>query len=143
MSLRKAAAIFVFATVTLAQAYFIVAAYDNPHHVFGYQPFSEASSWRATIVRVLDTGERDDIRDGWEGYLWHELIPVGRGLTFPLDWHHASTGVDSSLAFFQEALDYVATHTPNDEHALYLEAHVEFRRNGHDVETVVLRSVER
>ena len=51
--------------------------------------------------------------------------------------------MDSSLAFFQSALDYVATHTPGDEHALYFEAHVEFRRNGHEVERVVLRSVDR
>ncbi len=141
--LRTAGAASLFAAVTLAQAYFVVAAYDHPHSVFGYQPFSESSTWRATIVRVLDDGERDDIRDGWEGYLWHELVPVGRGLTFPLDWHRAHSGIDSTLDFFQHALDWVATHTPNDRHALYFEARVEFSRNGHEVETVVLRSVDR
>ncbi|MFK8004224.1 MAG: hypothetical protein AB8H86_31955 [Polyangiales bacterium] len=140
---RNVAAMLFFAGVVLTQLYFVVGAYEHPHKLFGYQPFSESSEWRTTIVRVLPSGERDNIRDGWNGYLWHELVPVGRGLTFPLDWHRAHSGVGSTLAFFQEALDWVATHTPDDTEALYLEAEVEYRRNGHEPVRVVLRSVDR
>ena len=44
MSPRKAGAAFVCVSVILVQLYFVVGAYENPHHIFGYQPFSEASS---------------------------------------------------------------------------------------------------
>ncbi len=139
---RKKVAKAFFAAVVLAQAYFVVAAYGDPHKFFGYQPFSESSTWEAQIVRVLPDGERVDIRHGWEGYHWHQLVRE-RGLDAPFEMHRAHSGVDSTLAFFQAALDWVATHTPRDRRTRYLEARVRYIKNRRAPVEVTLWSVVR
>lgn len=139
--LRRLGAQCFFAAVIGLQLFFVVRAYDDPHHLFGYQPFSESSTWRATILRVTDSG-RYDIRNGWAGYHWSQLVR-GRGLTTPWVDGSAASGVESQLAFFQQALDWVATHTPNDRSTRYFEAHVRTVRNRGEPETRVMRSVER
>ena len=142
-SLRTLAAQAFFVGVVAVQAYFVVAAYDNPHAHFGYQPFNESSTWEARIYRVLPDGRRIDVREDWSGYQWPEVIGGERGLGWPFDRHHASYGVESTLTFFQAALDYAALHTPNDPDTLYLEAEVTYVRNQHPPEQRTLRSVER
>ncbi len=136
---RLAQAFFV--AVVALQAHFVVAAYDDPHSHFGYQPFSQSSTWQATIVRVLDDGSRVDVREGWEGYSWPALVQE-RGLDTPWVAGTAPSGVESTLAFFQQALDYVATHTPRDTHTRYFEAQVHTVKNRRPRDWV-LRSVER
>ncbi len=143
MSVRTLAAQLFFAAVVIAQAYFVVAAYDNPHSHFGYQPFSQSSTWSAHIVRVTYDGQRHDIRDGWEGYHWPTLVRARRGLDWPFDTHNAHSGVESTLDFFQKALDWVALNTPNDRTTRYLEARVHYVKNAHEPVEVTLRSVER
>lgn len=140
--IRKKAAKAFFAAVVLAQAYFVVAAYGDPHKFFGYQPFSESSTWEAQIVSVRADGERVDIRHGWEGYHWHQLVR-DRGLNAPFEMHRAHSGVDSTLTFFQAALDWVATHTPRDTRTQYLEARVRYIQNRRAPVELTLRSVDR
>ncbi len=141
-ALRRGAAKVFFVFVVSAQFYFVVAAYDNPHKHFGYQPFSQSSTWESSIVRVLHSGERIDIRDGWEGYRWSELVRE-RGLDAPWVRRSAPSGVESTLDFFQQALNWVATHTPRDRETRYFEAHVRYIKNRGAPQTVVMRSVER
>ena len=137
---RLGAQCFFVAVVGL-QLFFVVRAYDDPHSMFGYQPFSESSTWRASIVRVTDHG-RFNIRDGWEGYHWNQLVR-GRGLTAPWIESSAASGVESQLAFFQQALDWVATHTPRDRTTLFFEAHVRYVQNRGEPRTRLMTSVLR
>ncbi|MEO6651907.1 MAG: hypothetical protein ABIP17_04530 [Ilumatobacteraceae bacterium] len=124
------------------QLAFIVRAYWAPHREFGYQMFPEASTWRADIVRVTTDGRRVPIDDDWGDYRWNDLAGV-RGLAFPWREHHADAGIDNQLAFLDEALDWVATNTPDDLETSYLQADVTSSRNGRPVETTVLRSEPR
>ncbi|MEO0323547.1 MAG: hypothetical protein AAF447_11365 [Myxococcota bacterium] len=125
-----------------AQLHFVIAAYDSPHKHFGYQPFNESSTWEAQIVRVTRDGRREDIRHGWEGYRWDELVR-GRGLDVPFVRHHASYGAAATLDLFQQALDWVATHTPADRSTHHFEAQVIVVRNAGEPRLHQLRSVTR
>jgi hypothetical protein len=125
----------------LLQVAFVVRAYWAPHHEFGYQMFPESSQWQAEIVRVTPTG-RSSIEDGWAGYRWNDLVE-GRGLDVPWRRHHADSGLDRQLRFLEEALDWVATHTPDDTETEYLEATVTAWPNLGPAETRVIRSVDR
>lgn len=140
-ALRRALRVLTIAGVWSLQLGFVVAAYDNPQKHFGYQPFSESSTWEATIVRVLRDGRRVDVRDGWS-YEWGAMVR-GRGLDRPWHEHHAASGVDATLERLQAALDWVATHTPEDTETRYLEAEVRTVRNRRPMRFHVLRSVER
>ena len=120
----------------------VVRAYGAPHKEFGYQMFPEASRWRADIVRVTADGRRVSIREPWDGYEWSTLVR-GRGLTTPWIEHHADSGLDRQLRFLEEALDWVATNTPDDDETRYLEATVESTFNTRPVVTTTIRSVER
>lgn len=127
--------------MVVLQLAFVVRAYWAPHHEFGYQMFPESSQWQAEIYAVAD-GQRRSIDEGWSGYRWNDLVD-GRGLDVPWRRHHADSGVDRQLAFLQEALDWVATNTPDDDRTEYLEAVVTTWPNLGEPETQVLRSVER
>lgn len=132
-----------FVAVLVAQALLIVRAYWDPHVYFGFQPFQESSTWRADIVRVTADGERIPIEEPWPGgYEWDDLVGWSV-LERPATTRHAYTGLDASLDFLDEALDWVADHTPDDTETLYLEARVTTFRNtrGPGVET--LRSADR
>lgn len=133
----------VFCLVVVAvQVGAAVNGYRDPHKLFAFQPFDESSQWRAEIVRVTWDGARLPVADGWDGYEWDELVHLG-GLQNPERLRHASRGIDSTLAFLDEALDWVATHTPADYETRYLEADVTYYRNTRGPQHVVLRSVER
>ncbi len=121
---------------------FVVRAYHAPHKEFGYQMFPEASRWRADIVRVTDDGRRVPVSEPWFGYRWSELVS-GRGLTTPWVEHHADSGLDRQLQFLTEALDWVASNTPDDNETRYLEATVESTYNTRPVATRTIRSTER
>ncbi len=137
----------VFVGVIALQVVFVARAYWAPHREFGYQMFPESSQWSAEIYRVSARGAEPDgarasIEDGWFGYDWNELVD-GRGLDVPWRRHHADSGLDRQLEFVQEALDWVARNTPDDDETRYLEAVVTTWPNLGDAETVVLRSVDR
>ena len=132
----------VFAIVVLGQVALIVHGYRDPHKRFAFQPFSESSTWRADITRVLADGRRIPVNGPWHGYEWTQLVRE-RGLGFYRGMHHADSGVDSVLDFLQRALDWVALNTPNDRETLYFEARVVYHRNRKGPHTVTLRSVER
>lgn len=131
-----------FVVVIVVQAAFVVRAYWAPHREFGYQMFPESSQWSAQISRVSGDGSGVSIEDGWFGYDWNELVD-GRGLDVPWRRHHADSGVGRQLEFLQEALDWVARNTPDDDETRYLEAVVTTWPNLGDAEQVVLRSVDR
>jgi hypothetical protein len=69
-------------------------------------------------------------------------VPIGN-LGNPAPLHHADHGIDTTLAFFADALDYVAAHTPRDRQTLYFEATVTYYRNRRGPFTRVMRSRER
>lgn len=133
----------VVIAVVVAQLALLARAYWAAHDEFGFQMFPESSQWQAEIVRVTVDGERVPIEEDWPGgYRWQDLVR-GRGLTFPWRLSHADSGLDSQLAFFASALDWVAANTPDDTETRYLEATITYWRNvrGPYVETV--RSAER
>ncbi|MFA9563587.1 MAG: hypothetical protein ACERLM_02615 [Acidimicrobiales bacterium] len=123
--------------VIVVQIFFVVRAYSADQAFFGFQMFPESSEWQATIERELADGTRVDVRDDWPGgYEWAELV-VGRGLQRPFARHPASAGLDSTLHFLEESLEWVAVHTPDDTEAVRLVATVTSWRNGSEAETVV------
>lgn len=117
------------AVVLVGQAALLVRAYWDPHVFFGFQPFNESSTWRADIVRVTADHRRIPIDDDWPGgYDWNELMGWGP-LQNPERMRHAFSSLDAMLDFFDEALDWVADNTPDDDETLYLEAEVTAFRN--------------
>lgn len=129
--------------VLVAQAVLLVRSYADPHNFFGFQPFNESSTWRADIVRVAADGRRIPVADPWPGgYDWDELVDWGV-LQRPDRLKHAFSGLDASLDFLAESLDWVADHTPDDAETLYLEAVVTGYRNTRGPDERVLRSALR
>jgi hypothetical protein len=132
----------VVSIVVLLQVFFVVHAYGADHKLFGYQMFSEASTWRADIVRVTSDGRRVPIEEPWAGYAWDGLVG-GRGLWQPGVRHHADHGVDEQLAYLRGALDWVAANTPNDTETERLEAVVTYWHNADPPRTVLYASQHR
>jgi hypothetical protein len=130
------------AAVLVLQVGLALNGYRDPHRFFAFQPFNESSTWSADIVRVTWSGERLPVQAGWDGYDWDSLVdmPAIEGFTRQ---RHASYGVGATIAFLDDALDWVATHTPADHDTRYLEATVTYYRNTRGPQVKVLRSVER
>jgi hypothetical protein len=128
--------------VLAVQVALAVNGYGDPHKFFAFQPFNESSTWSADIVRVTWDGERLPVAEGWSGYGWSSLVdmPALAGYT---KTRHASYGIGATIAFLDDALDWVATHTPADHETRYLEATVTYHRNTRGPQVTVLRSVER
>lgn len=129
--------------VLVGHAALLVRGYWDPHKYFAYQPFNESSTWRADIVRVTSDGRRIPIEEPWPGgYDWDELVRWGV-LERPDAMRHAYMGVGASVDFLDQALDWVADHTPDDHETLYLEATTEAYRNTRGPEVHVLRTEPR
>ncbi len=140
---RARAARVFFVVVLLAHAVLIVRAYHDPHKFFGYQPFNESDTWQADLFRVTTDGERMPIVNGrWLDYSWDDLVGVPR-LTRPGRLRHANSGAAATIDFLDEALDWVADHTPDDTETLYLEAEVTWFRNTRGPHHTVVRSEDR
>jgi hypothetical protein len=133
-----------FVTVVALQVGFAVNGYHEPHKFFAFQPFNESSTWNAEIVRVTWDGERIPVEQRWGGraYDWDTLVDMA-ALRNPDRQRHAYMGVGATLDFLDDALDWVATHTPADRETRYLEADVTYYENTRGPQTTVLRSVER
>lgn len=129
-------------TVLSVQLGFAINGYRDPHKFFAFQPFNESSTWQADIVRVTWDGERLPIGEGWAGYDWDELVDMA-ALRGPERMRHAYMGVGATVDFLDDALDWVATHTPDDHDTRYLEATVTSFENTRGPTVTVLRSVER
>ena len=126
--------------VLVGHAILLARGYVDPHKLFAFQPFNESSTWRADVVRITTDGQRVPIEDEWPGgYDWDELVGWGV-LEHPSASRHAYSGLDATVDFLGESLDWVADHTPDDAETLYLEARVEMRRNARDHGVRVLRS---
>jgi hypothetical protein len=140
----RALAVRAFVVLVLVvHALLLVRSYWDPHNFFGFQPFNESSTWRADVVRVTAAGERVPVEAHWPGgYDWDELVGWGV-LERPDRLKHAYSGLDASVDFLDEALDWVADSTPRDTQTLYLEARVTGYRNGRGPEQRVLRSAVR
>jgi hypothetical protein len=138
---RRAVTGFVVA-VLATQVGFALNGYRDPHKFFAFQPFNESSTWQADIVRVTWAGERLPVDGGWAGYDWNELVDMA-ALRSPTATRHAYMGVGATVDFLAEALDWVATHTPDDRETRYLEATVTTYENTRGPTVTVLRSVER
>lgn len=134
------AARLVVIIVVVAQLGLIARSYVDPHNFFGFQPFNESSEWQADIVRVTADGRRIPIDEPWPGgYEWDELVEW-RVLTGPDRRSHAFSGIGATLDYFDEALQWVADHTPDDHETLYLEAEVTYWRNTRGPQFVTYRT---
>ncbi len=118
---------FVVAVLAV-QVGFALNGYRDPHKYFAFQPFNESSTWQADIVRVTWDGRRVPIEGGWAGYQWNELVGLP-ALRNPSQERHASNGVAATVDYLDEALDWVAVHTPDDTETRYFEATVTTVRN--------------
>lgn len=136
-SVRPTARRVVFLGVLVAQACFVVRAYWAPHNELGFQMFPEASRWQAEVVRVTVDGQRIPIDDSWS-----ELVDV-RGLGHPARRQHANNGLASQIAFLEDAMAWVAAHTPDDRETRYYEATVTEWHNDDPPVVRVLRSPAR
>ena len=132
----------VFVAVVVTQGLLALNGYREPHKFFAFQPFNESSTWEADIVRVTRDGDRIPIDESWSGYDWNTLVDIA-ALQNPEHLRHAYMGVGATLDFLDEALDWVATHTPDDHETEYLEATVTYYENTRGPHQVVLRSNER
>ncbi|MET0904248.1 MAG: hypothetical protein ABWZ52_13500 [Acidimicrobiales bacterium] len=132
----------VFVAVVTTQVLLALNGYRDPHKFFAFQPFNESSTWQADIVRVTNEGERIPIDAAWSGYDWNTVVDMA-ALQDPERLRHAYMGVGATLDFLDEALDWVATHTPDDQETQYLEATVTYFENTRGPRQVVLRSDER
>ena len=128
--------------VLAVQVGFAINGYRDPHKFFAFQPFNESSTWQAEIVRVTWNGERLPINEGWAGYEWDSLVGMA-ALRGPGRMRHAYMGVGATVDFLDDALDWVATHTPDDRDTRYFEATVTSFENTRGPTVTVLRSVER
>lgn len=133
-----------FVAVVAVQVGFALNGYREPHKFFAFQPFNESSTWSAEIVRVTWDGERIPIEGTWGdgAYEWNTLVDMA-ALRDPGRLRHAYMGVGATVDFLDDALDWVANHTPADHETRYLEATVTFYENTRGPEHTVLRSVER
>lgn len=131
-----------FAVAVSAQVGLALNGYRDPHKFFAFQPFNESSTWRADIVRVTWDGRRVPVEDDWAGYEWDALVDMS-ALQRPEQLRHAYMGVDATVDFLDDALDWVAANTPADRATRYLEATVTYFRNTRGPEHVVLRSEDR
>jgi hypothetical protein len=132
----------VIVAVLALQVGFALNGYRDPHKFFAFQPFNESSTWEADIVRVTWSGERVPIDGEWAGYTWDELVHMS-ALRSPARLRHAYMGVGATVDFLDQALDWVARHTPRDRETRYLEATVTTFENTRGPTVTVLRSVER
>jgi hypothetical protein len=121
---------------------FAINGYRDPHKFFAFQPFNESSTWKADIGRVTRNGERVSIMGGWAGYDWDDLVGMA-ALQGPSRLRHAYMGVGATVDFLDDALDWVAMHTPDDHETRYLEATVTTFENTRGPTVTVLRSIER
>lgn len=141
--LRRRARAVLFVALVAAQVWALHAAYDDPHHTFGFQMFAESSTWTADIVRVTVDGRRVPVEEPWPGgYRWEVLVPVRR-MAYPGLVRPADSGAAAQIDYLQGALDWVAAHTPADTETRYLEADVTYWFNTKGPRHVTLRSPER
>lgn len=137
---RRRAARWVFATIIVAQAALILRGYHDPHKFFAYQPFNESDTWRADLFRVTVDGQELPVVDGaWLGYSWDELVGTVR-LSDPSRLRHADSGAAATIDFLDEALDWVADHTPTDTETWMWRAEVTWYRNTRGPFTTMLTS---
>lgn len=120
----------VVVVAVVAQLSFIVRGYSDPHKHFAFQPFNDFDVWRAEVVRVTYRGARVTVERPWAGYSWRRLVGGDRGLDRPALKKPASSGIESTLIFLQQALDFVAAHTPRDRETHHYEATVYYTHNG-------------
>lgn len=139
---RVRAARACFVAVIVVQVGFAVNGYFEPHKYFAFQPFNESSTWQADIVRVTWDGRRVPVDQAWGPYDWDSLVAMN-ALEGPDRMRHAYMGVGATIDFLDDALDWVATHTPEDHETRYLEAEVTYYQNTHGPLHTELRSVER
>ena len=130
------------AAVLVVQVGLALNGYRDPHKFFAFQPFNESSTWRADVVRVTWAGDRVPVDQDWAGYDWDTLVDM-EALRGPEHLRHAYMGVGATIDFLDDALDWLATHTPADRSTRYLEAEVTYFENTRGPRHTVLRSVER
>lgn len=133
--------LLVLAAVT-AQLFFIHRAYTDPHKYFGFQPYNESDTIRATIVRVTASGRRIPVTRPFFGYKWHTLVRL-RTLKRIHRRGHATAGARSVIALLDASLDWVADHTPRDRETLYYYARVSYFHNTRGPYVVELESKRR
>src|SRR5690242_568908 len=95
----------LLAAVVAVQTYCVLHAYVGPQRYFGFQMFSEASTWQVDIVRVTRDGRHLSVYEPFFGYTWGDLAPPG--LQVIDRWSVTTAGVRSSIAFLRDCLDWI------------------------------------
>ena len=134
--ISRRVAILGFCTVFFGgQVAVIAGSYVRGDRLGGYQMFAETTYFTARLYRVTAEGKRELARGG----AWRARDSAGGNLTyhwgrlvddFKLDRlerrTRAKIGIGTTLKFFQDALDYVAIHIPEDRETSRLELVVEY-----------------
>ncbi len=145
----------LFAAIwVLGQLALILTANRRVDGAFGFRMFNESSTIKLTLYREIDRpGGRERVRveggawtargpDGTPRRItWYERIPRPRWV-FDAEMH-ASYGAATQLERLQNALDYLATHVPEDDETRRFVLEVAVRRNGREPVMHRLTSPER
>ncbi len=130
-----------FVAVVAVAVGLLVRGYHDPHRLFAFQPFNASDEWRVDLYRDVD-GVLVPVEGGaWVGYRWNALVPAqlqGLGRL-----HHASGGADNTIDFLDDALDWVADHTPRDTETDRLVAEVTWFHNTRGPYSTTLSSAQR
>ncbi len=127
----------------------------RPDRVFGFRMFNESSKVKFELSRRVRRGRRErlvPLRDGaWRArtaagerreFQWQTSVRYP-ALSAPSRFVHATYGLDAQLFRLQAALDYVASHTPEDAETLAFVADVDTIKNGRPGPRVRLTSRRR
>lgn len=151
-TLRRSSRAAFFIAFIAVQLALVLTAESRPDRIFGFRMFNESSSAKFDLFRRVRRGRRErlvPLRDG----TWQARTPAGESREFhwtdsvrytalqePSRFVHATYGLDAQLFRLQQALDYVAQHTPDDAETLSFVAKVETLKNGRPGPRVELTS---
>jgi hypothetical protein len=153
---RRRRAAFAAAYVGV-QVGLIATAGHRADAAFGFRMFSESSTIKVSLSREIDAPSGHGtvavpVVDGaWaahdkDGQLrrvrWSDRVKESALATFDVPMH-ASYSADAQVARWHAALDYVASHTPEDAESRALSLDISVRRNGRDPQQLHFVSVRK
>src|SRR5277367_5022115 len=128
-----------------SEAVLVATAGMRSDRSYGFRMFPEASTIVVHVARRLDGGrvvpieadrwQAHDCSGGVHSFRWSTMVhsPAPGQLDVPIG---APYGVESELHRTRDALEWVATHTPEDCETRALVARIEPRKNGRPLATI-------
>ena len=134
------------------QLFFVLRSHTVTDKKFGFWMFPESTYFRASLARELANGSVVRTRNGaWHArkvdgsraiFLWDDFVNYYR-LGNLESRRRAKGNFQTTLGYFQHALNYVATHIPADSETKKLILTVYYTRSGNPLKVVTLESIER